>query len=83
MQSEHLLKAVKSMSTTDLIAQRALVKTLAFQGHVGRSVRLVENQFRAVLFGVQEKRVEIDPISSAPAWNWGYSVWRVNRYQPH
>ena len=52
---EHLLKAVKSICTTDLIVQRALVKSHASQGHVERAVRLVENQYRALLFDVQER----------------------------
>ena len=72
---EHLLKAVNSMCTADLIAQRALVKSHASQGHVERAVRLVENQYRAVLFDVQERTVvEIDPISSASAWILRHSV---------
>ena len=60
---EHLLKAIKSICTTDLIVQRAPVKSHQSQSHVERAVRLVENQYRALLFDVQEKtRVEIDPI---------------------
>ena len=46
---EHLLKAFKSISTADLIVQRAPVKSHASQGHVEREVRLVENQYRALL----------------------------------
>ena len=61
---EHLLKAVKSMCTADMIVQRVPVKSHASQGHIERAARLVENQYRAVLFDVQERtRVEIDPIS--------------------
>ena len=61
---EHLLKAAKSLCTADLIAQRAPVKGQASQGHVERAVRLVENQYSAVLFDVYERtRVELDPIS--------------------
>ena len=46
--------------------QRAPVNSHAAQGHGERAVRLVENQYRAVLFDVQERtRVEIDPISAA------------------
>ena len=65
---EHLLKAVKSICTADLIVQRAPVKSHQSQGHVERAVRLVENQYRALLFDVQERTiVEIDPISAASA----------------
>ena len=57
---EHLLKAVKSICTADLIVQKAPVKSHPSQGHVERAVRLVENQYRALLFDVQERtRVEI------------------------
>ena len=80
---EHLLKAVKSICTADLIVQRAPVKSHQSQGHVGRAVRLVENQYRALLFDAQERtRVEIDPISAASAWILRHSVWLLNRYQP-
>ena len=79
---EHLLKAVKSICTADLIVQRAPVKSHQSQGHVERAERLVENQYRALLFDVQERtRVEIDPISVA--WIPRHSVWLLNRYQPH
>ena len=37
--TEHLLKAVKSICTADLIAQRTLVKSHATQDHVERTVR--------------------------------------------
>ena len=47
---ECLLKAVKSICTADLIAQRAPVKSHASQGHVERAVRLVELQCRAMAF---------------------------------
>ena len=78
---EHLLKAVKSICTADLIVQRQSHQS---QGHVERAVRLVENQYKALLFDVQERRrVEIDPISAAPAWILRHAVWLVNRYQPH
>ena len=81
---EHLLKAVKSICTADLIVQRAPVKSHQSQGHVERAVRLVENQYRALLFDVQERtRVEIDPISAASARILRHSVWLLNRYQPH
>ena len=81
---EHLLKAVKSICTADLIVQRAPVKSHQSQGHVERAVRLVENQYRALLFDVQERtRVEIDPISAASAWILRHSVWLLNRCQPH
>ena len=57
------------MCTADLIVQRAPVKSHASQGLVARAVRLVENQYRTVLFDAQERtRVEIDPISAASAW---------------
>ena len=76
---EHLLKAVKSMCTTDMIVQPARVKSHASQGHVERAVRLVENQDRAVLFDVQERtRVEVDPSSAASAWILRHSVWLLN-----
>ena len=52
---ERLLKAVKSMCTAGITVQRAPVKSHASQGHVERAVRLVENQYRAVLFDVQER----------------------------
>ena len=65
---EHLLKAVKSICAADLIVQRAPVKSHHSQGHVERAVRLVENQYRSLLFDVQERTtVEIDPISAASA----------------
>ena len=80
---EHLLKAVKSICTADLIVQRAPVKSRQSQGHVERGVRLVENQYRALLFDVQERtRVEIDPISAASAWILRHAVWLL-RYQPY
>ena len=61
--------------------QRALVKSRASQGRVERAVRLVENQYRAVLFDVQERtRVEIDPISAASAWILRHSVWLLNSH---
>ena len=64
--------------------QRAPVKSHQSQGHVEGAVRLVENQYRALLFDVQERtRVEIDPISAASAWILRHSVWLLNRYQPH
>ena len=47
---EHLLKAVKSMCAADMTVQRAPVKSHASQGHVERTVRLVENPYRALLF---------------------------------
>ena len=81
---EHLLFAVKSICTADLIVQRAPVKSHQSQGHVERAVRLVENQYRALLFDVQERtRVEIDPISAASARILRHSVWLLKRYQPH
>ena len=50
---------------------------------VEQAVRLVENQYRAVLFDVQERvRVEIDPFAAASAWILRHSVWLLNRYQP-
>ena len=52
---EHLLKAVRSMCASDMIVQRAPVKNHASQFHVERAARLVENQYRALLFDVQEK----------------------------
>ena len=37
---------------------------------------MVENQYRALLFDVQERtRVEIDPISEASAWILRHSDW--------
>ena len=76
---EHWLKAVKSICTADLIVQRALVKSHPSQGHVERAVRLVENQYRALLFDVQQRtRVEIDSISAASAWILRHSVWLLN-----
>ena len=79
-----LLKAVTSICTADLIVQRAPVKSHRSQGHVERAVRLVDNQYRALLFDVQERtRVEIDPISAASAWILRHSVWLLNRCQPH
>ena len=81
---EHFLKAVKSICTADLIVQRAPVKSHQSQAHVDRAVRLVENQYRALLFDEQERtRVEIDPISAASAWILRRSVWLLNRNQPH
>ena len=81
---EHLLKAVKSICTADLIMQRAPVKSHQSQGHVERAVRMVENQYRALLFDVQGRtRVEFDPISAASAWILRHSVWLLNRYPPH
>ena len=57
---EHLLKAVKSICTADLIVEKAPVKSHRSQAHVERAVRLVENRYRALLFDVQERtRVEI------------------------
>ena len=57
------------MCTANKAAQRAPVKSHASQGHVERSVRLAEKQYRAVLFDVQDRtRVEVDPTSAAPAW---------------
>ena len=77
-------KAVKSICTVDLIVHWAPVKSHQSQGHVERAVRLIENQYRALLFDVQERtRVEIDPISAASAWILRHSVWLLNRYQPH
>ena len=77
---ERLVKAVKSICTADLTVQRAPVKSHQSQGHIERVVRLVENQYRALLFDVQERtRVEIDPISAALR----QSVWLLSRYQPH
>ena len=62
----------------------ALVKSHASQGHVERVVRLVDNQYRALLFHVQERtRVKIDPISAASSRILRHSVWLLNRYQPH
>ena len=79
---QHLLQAVKSICTADLIVQRAPVKSHQSQGHVERAIRLVENQYRALLFDVQGRtRVEIDPISAASAWILRHSVWLLNRYQ--
>ena len=52
---EHLLKAVKSICTADLIVQRVPVKSHQSQGNVERAVRLVENQYRALLFDVRGK----------------------------
>ena len=70
--------------TADMIVQRAPVKSHQSQGHVERAVRLVENQYRALLFDMQERTsVEIDPISAASAWILRTSVWLLNRYQPH
>ena len=84
MLSSRLLKAVKSICTADLMVQRAPVKSHESQGHVERAIRLVENQYRALVFDVQEKtRVEIDSISAASAWILRHSVWLLNRYQPH
>ena len=81
---EQLLKAVKSICTADLIVQRAPVQSHQSQDHVERAVRLVENQYRALLFDVQERtKLEIDPISAASAWILRHSVWLLNRYQPH
>ena len=81
---EHLLKAVKSICMADLIVQRAPVKSHQSQGHVERALRLVENQYRALLFDVKERtRVEIDPISAASARILRHSVWLLNGYQPH
>ena len=77
---EHLLKAVRSICTADLIVQRARVKSHASLGHVERAVRLVQNQYRAVLFDVQERaRVEIGPISAASAWILRHSVLLLNK----
>ena len=82
--SNTLLKAVKSICTADLIVQRARVKSHQSQGHVERVERLLENQYRALLFDVQQTtRVEIDPVSAASAWILRHSVWLLNRYQPH
>ena len=68
---EHLLKVVKSICTADLNVQRARVKSHQSQGHVERAVRLVENQYRALLFDVQERtRVEIDPIQQHQHGYW-------------
>ena len=73
--TEHLLKAVKLICTADLIVQRAPFKSHQSHGHVERAVRFVENQYRALLFDVQERtRVEIDPISAASAWILRHSV---------
>ena len=81
---EHLVKAVKSICTADLIVQKAPVKSHQSQGHVERAARLAENQSRALLFDVQERtRVEIDPISAGSAWILRQSVWLLNRYHPH
>ena len=51
---EHLLQAVKSICTADLIAQRAPVKRHASQGHVERAALFFESQYRAVLFDENE-----------------------------
>ena len=74
---EHLLKAVKSICTADLFVQRAPVKSHQSQGHVERAVRLVANQYRALLFDVQER------TRVASAWILRHAVWLLNRYQPH
>ena len=47
---EHLLKAVKSICTTDLIVQRAHVNSHASQGHVERAVPLVQNQLQSFAY---------------------------------
>ena len=76
-----LLKAVKSICTANLTVQRAPVKSHASQGRVERAVRLVESQYRAVLFDVQETtRVDIDPISAASAWILRHSAWLLNSH---
>ena len=70
------------MFAADMIVQRAPVKSHASQRNVERAVRLVENQYRAVLFVVQEKtRVEIDPTSATPAGILRHSVRLLNWYQ--
>ena len=51
---EHLLKAVKSMCAADMIVQRAPVKSHASQGLSERAGPLVQNQYGAVHFDVQE-----------------------------
>ena len=72
------------MCRADLIVQRARVKSHASQGHVERAVRLVEYQYRAVLFDVQGRTsAEVEPTSAATAWILRHSVWLLNRYQPH
>ena len=79
---EHLLSAVKSMCTADMIVQRAPVKSHTSQGRVQRAVRLVDNQYRAVLFDVQERRrVDVDPTSAASACTLRYYVCLSNRTQ--
>ena len=81
---EHLLKAIKSICTADLIVRRAPIKSHQSQGHVERAVRLVESQYRALLVDVQERtRVEIDPISAASAQIQRHAVWLLNRCQLH
>ena len=78
------MKVVKSMCTADMIVQRATVKSHAFQGHVERGVRIIENPCILVLFDVQEMmRVEVDPTSAASAWILSRSVCFLNRYQQH
>ena len=54
------------MCTADMIVQRAPVKSHASQGHVEPAVRLVENQYRAVIFDMQERtRVDVNPTLAA------------------
>ena len=70
---EHLLKAVKWMC-----------RELRTSRHVERTMRLVENMCRVVLFDVQEKRrVEVNPTSETSGYIVRHSVWPLNRYQRH
>ena len=67
--TEHLPKANKRICVSDLVVQRALAKSHASQSHVERVVTLVENQYRAILFDVQERiQIEVEPTSAATAW---------------
>ena len=78
---EHLLKAVNGLCTADLIVQTAPVKSQASQRHVERAVRLVENQYSAILFGERERtEVEIDPTSADAARMLRHTAGLHDRY---
>ena len=64
--------------------QQAPIKSHASQGHVERSVRLVENLFRAILVDVQWRtQVKVEPTSAASAWMLRYSAWRLSPSGQH
>ena len=54
----HLLRAVRGLCAADVVVQLAPIKSRASPGHVERAVKLVENQYRAVLLDMQTRTLE-------------------------